>query len=215
MPHWDENSPELLRNLELVLERTAEDARKRMLPTLDMARRWQRDTMAGLTLPEDEPLEAVGHYRGEPGLEDYPVFIGHHSGVEPGLVAAALEAFESTLQQAVAGLDAIIPDIADLDDDRINAVVEVAAWAHAEWVRIHPFANGNGRTARNWANFIFLRYGLPPAVRPRPRPGASYGAAGAMAMTGNWRPTIAVFDKMLDDVLAEMGRKRPPTKEPR
>lgn len=210
MPHWDENSPELLRNLELVLERTAEDARKRIAPTLEMARRWQRETMAGLTLPEDEPPEAVGHYRGEPGLDEYPVFIGQHSGVEPRLVGAALEVFEATLQEAVAGLDAIIPDIDDLDDDRIDAVVEVAAWAHAEWVRIHPFANGNGRTARNWANFIFMRYGLPPAVRPRPRPGADYGAAGAMAMTGNWRPTVAVFDKMLDAALAEEGKERTP-----
>ncbi|MBI3490264.1 MAG: Fic family protein [Acidobacteria bacterium] len=70
----------------------------------------------------------------------------------------------------------------DLDTDGLAAVIDLAAWAHAEWVRIHPFANGNGRTARVWANWIFVRYGFPPAVRLRPRPESGYGAACARAM---------------------------------
>lgn len=73
----------------------------------------------------------------------------------------------------------------------------------AEWVRIHPFANGNGRTARLWANFLAMRYGVPPFVRLRPRPGAGYGEAGAKAMQGDWKPTAAVFRRLLDDFLNE------------
>lgn len=49
-------------------------------------------------------------------------------------------------------------------------VVELAAMAHGEWVRIHPFADGNGRTARMLGNWILVRYGLPPVLRLRPRP---------------------------------------------
>jgi hypothetical protein len=84
-------------------------------------------------------------------------------------------------------------------------VIDLSAWAHAEWVRMHPFANGNGRTARIWANAILMRYGLPPAIRLRPRPGGGYGRAGAGAMDGDWRPTAAVFRTMLEEVLSERG----------
>lgn len=82
---------------------------------------------------------------------------------------------------------------------------DLSAWAHAEWLRMHPFANGNGRTTRIWANAILMRYGLPPAVRLRPRPGGGYGLAGAAAMDGDWRATAAVFRTMLEEVLSERG----------
>lgn len=67
--------------------------------------------------------------------------------------------------------------------------------------RIHPFANGNGRTARLWANAIAMRFGLPPFVRIRPRPGGAYGRAAAAAMTGDQRPTASLFRRMYADSL--------------
>jgi hypothetical protein len=66
---------------------------------------------------------------------------------------------------------------------------------------IHPFANGNGRTARLWVNSISMRYNLPPFLRLRPRPDAGYGDAGAEAMRGNWQPTIAMVRRHLEDFL--------------
>jgi Fic family protein len=50
-----------------------------------------------------------------------------------------------------------------------HAQVEPAASfdAHFELVAIHPFADGNGRTARLLMNLLLLRQGYPPvAVRP-------------------------------------------------
>lgn len=48
--------------------------------------------------------------------------------------------------------------------------VEIAANAHYELVTIHPFIDGNGRTARLLMNLIFLQYGYPPAlIRKRDR----------------------------------------------
>jgi Fic/DOC family protein len=105
------------------------------------------------------------------------------------------------MQRTVARLDAKYPDDDSLDDDGMSAVIELAAWAHAEWIRIHPFANGNGRTARVWANLLLMRYGLPPAVTLRPRPGGGYGAAGAVAMQGDWQPTRRVFRGMVRSVV--------------
>lgn len=48
----------------------------------------------------------------------------------------------------------------------------VAALAHAQFVQIHPFSDGNGRTARALMNLILRRNGYPPSIIPeddRPR----------------------------------------------
>jgi Fic family protein len=42
--------------------------------------------------------------------------------------------------------------------------VELAALAHHRLVAIHPFIDGNGRTARLVMNLILFKYGYPPAV---------------------------------------------------
>lgn len=42
----------------------------------------------------------------------------------------------------------------------IEKVIHVAAWIHHKITWIHPFPNGNGRTARLSANLILERYGL-------------------------------------------------------
>jgi len=40
--------------------------------------------------------------------------------------------------------------------------IELAAWAHAEFVRIHPFVDGNGRTSRLIMNYQLLLNGFLP-----------------------------------------------------
>lgn len=44
--------------------------------------------------------------------------------------------------------------------------VALAAWAHCEFVRIHPFQNGNGRIARLLLNALLVRGGYNPVVFP-------------------------------------------------
>ncbi len=41
-----------------------------------------------------------------------------------------------------------------------------AAAAHAQFVQIHPFSDGNGRTARALMNLILRRNGYPPCIIP-------------------------------------------------
>lgn len=202
MAHWDADSPRLRKNLTEVLASARDNARRRVKPTASLAKRWQRQTMAGLTVPD---RRYAGRFRGEAGLEEVGVKISGARGVDPSKVASALGTFESTLQTAVAALDAQYPAEQDLDGDGLRTVIDLAAWTHAEWVRIHPFANGNGRTARIWANFILMRYGIAPFVRLRPRPDGGYGTAAAAAVRGDWRPTAVVFGQLLVDTVSAVS----------
>ena len=44
--------------------------------------------------------------------------------------------------------------------DTLNPI-ELAAWTHAEFVRIHPFRDGNGRVSRLIMNYQLLKSGFP------------------------------------------------------
>jgi hypothetical protein len=197
---WDADSPQLHQNLAKVRASIQRDAQERVVPTVAVAKVWHQTMMTGLTVPA--PLY-VGRFRGEAGLQNVQVRIGSALGVPPADVAGELQLFETRLQAVVSALDQKYAVGVDLDtDDDVSAVIDLAAWAHAEWVRIHPFANGNGRTARAWANLILVRYGIPPAIRLRPRPESSYGAACANAMKGDWGPTALVFRAMVREATA-------------
>ena len=49
----------------------------------------------------------------------------------------------------------------DLNDTKLDPV-SLAAWTHAEFVKIHPFIDGNGRTARLIMNFQLMSNGFLP-----------------------------------------------------
>jgi Fic family protein len=48
-----------------------------------------------------------------------------------------------------------------MDKNDLNPI-ELAAWAHAEFVRIHPFRDGNGRTSRLIMNYQLMFNGFLP-----------------------------------------------------
>lgn len=49
-----------------------------------------------------------------------------------------------------------------LHNPRDLNVIEMAAWTHAEFVRIHPFTDGNGRTSRMIMNYQLMQAGVLP-----------------------------------------------------
>jgi len=200
VPNWDEDSPDLRRNLSKVLDEIVRSAQRREFPAVASAKRWQSLLMKNLTAPD---ARFIGAFRGEPGLEKIQVRVGVYYGVDAAEVAEELAGFEKKLHALLRELDAMLPTGQEPDADQLAAIVDLCAWAHTEWVRIHPFANGNGRTARLWANFVAMRYGLPPFIRLRPRPNFGYGEAGAKAMQGDWKPTAVVFRRLLDAFLDE------------
>ncbi|HKI02953.1 MAG TPA: Fic family protein [Thermoanaerobaculia bacterium] len=207
---WNEDDPRdaviLVQNLTKILRQAARQAHLRRPPTVSMAQEWHRQVYEGVRLP-------VPYYAGEirdsdsnfPELYGYEVRVGSQRGVDSRLVPQRLASFERTMKRAVAVLDLAIPaGVGPGNEEQLQSVLTLCANAHGEWIRIHPFANGNGRTARLWANWCALRYGLPPFVRLKPRPaGSSYATASALSMEGDHEVMVAVFADMLDRHLGE------------
>lgn len=159
------------------------------LDRTDVAR-WQRDLLQWTGHVRKEHL---GAYRGSKNLKDVGVRFGARTGAPPPKVAGELSVFFSSLNARLVALLKELPSD-DKTDDEVLRVCDFAAWAHNEWVRIHPFANGSGRTARLIANWILIRSGLSPAIAIRPRPGDPYLAAcEAGIATGNHAEMGAEF----------------------
>src|ERR1035438_1282575 len=97
VPDWDEDSPELRRNLDRVLKQIVQEAGGRATPNVDLARNWQILLMDGLE-PEDGNPYYIGRFRGEPEIEYVQVRVGENWGVDSQLVAAELQRFEAKLQ---------------------------------------------------------------------------------------------------------------------
>ena len=198
MADWDRDSSRLRNNLRDVLTGVINDAVARTSPTVKTTGLWHRELMDEINVPNPDMSAGSGGI----GARRLRSAGWRLSGRTVGPCFVATQAFEDTLQRAVSVLDALIGPGQDLSVDQLAAVIDLCAWTHAEWVRIDPFANGNGRTARLWANCIAMRYGLPAFVRLRPRPGGGYEAAAAEAMQGRWQATSRTFRHMLRETVS-------------
>jgi len=218
-PVWGEDSAAdeavIAANLAALLTTLVTSAPTRVTATCALAHDWHRVIFTGVgSVPRARYL---GNPRGstDPDLVDYEVeladpFTGRvlAQGVPAARVAEELGTFESALASATNTLDAVLPvGQPPATADELLAVVELAAVVHGEWVRIHPYATGNGRTARTWANWIAVRYGLPPFVRIKPRPdGLLYGQAARASMglppsfRGDHELTVSVFLELLRQI---------------
>ena len=67
--------------------------------------------------------------------------------------------------------------------------IELAAWIHAEFVRIHPFVDGNGRTSRLIMNYQLLLNGYLPVSVAKENRLDYYNALEKYAVSGD----LAVF----------------------
>lgn len=71
--------------------------------------------------------------------------------------------------------------------------IELAAWTHAEFVRIHPFPDGNGRTSRLIMNYQLIDQGFPPISIAKENRLEYFNTLEAYAMEGDISPFIEMI----------------------
>lgn len=83
--------------------------------------------------------------------------------------------------------------------------IELAAWTHAEFVRIHPFIDGNGRTSRLMMNYQLLSQGYLPVSIAKEARLDYYNALEQYAAHGDLQPFTEFIaeleEKQLDEYL--------------
>lgn len=185
---WDDDDPLVKtlvgQNLAKLVPLVKAGAEAREDLSLNLVREWHLATLNGVTLVEPD---VAGNFRGEGTgrLLTYPVQVNGIAGLEPAAVASALVQFEQEMHQRIETIDAALPTITYPPPTELEPVLRLCAELHGEWVRIHPFADGNGRTARLWAQWCAFRYGLPHFIGLRPRPkwkGKQYEWAAQISM---------------------------------
>jgi len=71
-------------------------------------------------------------------------------------------------------------------ENEVNPI-SLATKFHYKFIRIHPFDDGNGRTARILMNFILMQFGYPPAII-KTEDKENYFAVLRLADAGNLEP---------------------------
>ena len=110
-----------------------------------------------------------------------------HRYVEPVHVAAEIDALCASIEAPATKIQPVI----------------AAALAHYEFVRIHPFDDGNGRGARILMNLMLLRHGYPPAVVPLKWRRQYYDSL-ASADQGHMEPFVQFIVACVHETLATL-----------
>ena len=135
----------------------------------------------------------------------------------------AMAGLYSSLPRRIAGSPVIFPNPAKIP----HLMGAFGAWleeapsdprsifeAHYRLTAIHPFGDGNGRTARLLMNLLLIRGGFPPvAVRPEDRK-AYLDALEHGSLTGDLEAFQTVLherlDRTLEDYLTSLQETHPP-----
>ena len=112
------------------------------------------------------------------------------------------------------GIPAVeVPHAVGVLADDVNSYLEegrrhltIAAYIHARLFEIHPFADGNGRTARLLMNGVLLAMGMPPIVIRAQDHGAYHAGLDVFHLEGDISPfrrflrnsTLLTWEGLLD-----------------
>lgn len=95
---------------------------------------------------------------------------------------------------------------ADMPYTSNKNAVELAAWTHAEFVKIHPYVDGNGRTSRMIMNYQLMTNGFLPVSIAKENRLEYFEVLEAYAVNGELQPfteMIALLEEQqLDEYLS-------------
>lgn len=79
--------------------------------------------------------------------------------------------------------------------------IELAAWTHAEFVKIHPFVDGNGRTSRLIMNYQLLANGFPAISIAKENRLDYFNTLEAYAVEGKLAPFAEMIAELVEQQL--------------
>ncbi len=127
---------------------------------IDDPRSWHSAIFTPLLV---KPVECIGAYRSE---LDLTMRVRWGESGETAWIAVVPDLVDEELSDFVPDFNARTADIVDFRSENpsasllLDAQMRVLAWAYAEWLRIHPFGDGNGRTGVCLIDFACRRMGL-------------------------------------------------------
>ena len=110
----------------------------------------------------------------------------------------------------IAGAEHTPPDFIHVLSDMENLIrwyqneaqelhpVERAGRVHADFVKIHPFIDGNGRTSRLLMNFELMKAGFPAAVLPVEKRLEYYEALDAAHTQNDYQPFLSLIIEIVE-----------------
>ncbi len=72
-----------------------------------------------------------------------------------------------------------------------------ATLLHGEFVKIHPFIDGNGRTSRLLLNFELMKNGYPPIIIKNEERARYYDVLDIAHTTMNYEPFLALVSTLV------------------
>ena len=103
---------------------------------------------------------------------------------------------------------------ADLPYKAEMNAIELAAWTHAEFVKIHPFVDGNGRTSRMIMNYQLMTAGFLPVSIAKENRLPYFEALEAYAVGGDLKPFAEMIASLEEQRLEEyLGIMQEPAQE--
>lgn len=81
--------------------------------------------------------------------------------------------------------------------------IELAAWTHGEFVRLHPFSDGNGRTSRMLMNYQLMAGGFLPVSIAKENRLEYFEALDAYGASGDLEPFAEMLAGLEEQRLEE------------
>lgn len=91
----------------------------------------------------------------------------------------------------------------DLKNNTDLNPIELVAWTHAEFVRIHPFIDGHGHTSRLLMNYQLMIQGFLPVSIDKEERLDYYNALEQYAVNGDLTPFAELVAKLEEQQLNE------------
>ncbi|MCP1222952.1 Fic family protein [Sebaldella sp. S0638] len=84
--------------------------------------------------------------------------------------------------------------------------IEKSSILHGEFIKIHPFKDGNGRTARLLLNFELMKSGYPPIIINKEEREIYYKTLDMGSVTGNWEDFTEFIAVKADERIEYMNK---------